>query len=90
MNGTSVEVGSTVKVLRGVGVNVSVGGIAACVCVDAAFALCAIVVLMAFGSRGGTGVTAEGTHASIKARVVNQRNNFFPVNFIEQYPMALI
>ena len=75
-----VAVGSGVSVFRGVGVNVSVGvgGIATKVCVDAALAVCAMNVLIAPGSRVGTGGGAEkvGTHAMTTARMVNQRRNF--------------
>ncbi len=52
-----VAVGSGVSVLRGVGVNVlvGVGGIAATVCVDAAFAVWAMNVLIAPESSVGRG-----------------------------------
>jgi hypothetical protein len=76
--GRVVDVDSGVKVLRGVGVEVAVGGIAACVRVDAAFAVWAMNVLIVFGSRGGTGVTMDGAHAMIRIKIMNQRNNFFP------------
>jgi len=76
-----VAVGSGVSVLRGVGVKVPVGvevGRATKVCVDAALAVCTMNVLIAPGSRVGTGGGAEklGTHAMTTARMVNQRRNF--------------
>ena len=80
--GTSVEVGSGVNVLRGVDVTVSVGGIAACVCMDAASAVCAIYVLIAFGSSGGTGAEAVGTHARISMSAMLQKKIFLPVFMI--------
>ena len=82
MVGTVVNVGSGVNVFRGVDEGVNVGGIASCVCVDAASAVCTIYVLIAFGSSGATGVTMDGTHARTRIKVVNQRNNFFPGDFI--------
>jgi hypothetical protein len=44
--------------------------------VIAALAVCAINVLIEFGSNLGTGVTALGAQARIKKRAANQRNKF--------------
>lgn len=82
ITGRVVDVDSGVKVLRGVDVLVAAGGNATCVRVDAASAVWATNVLIAFGSRGGTGVTIDGAHAMIRIKVMNQRNNFFPEDFI--------
>lgn len=76
--GTVVEVASGVKVLRGVDVLVVVGGIASRVRVDAAMAVCAMYVLMAFGSSVGTGVTMEGAHAMTRTNAMLRRKNFLP------------
>jgi len=80
--GTPVDVDSGVKVFRGVEVAVVVAGIASCVRVNAAAAVCAIYVLIAFGSSGATGVTMDGAHAMIRISVMNQRKYFFPRDFI--------
>ena len=81
-----VAVGVGVAVLRGVGVNVAVSvdvGSAAAVCVEAAFAVCAINVLTAPGSRAGFDVPVDGrTHAVINARAVNQNSNLVLYFFI--------
>jgi len=77
--GTVVDVDSGVKVLRGVDVLVVVGGIASCVRVDAACDVCAMYVLMALGSRVGTGVTTEGAHAMTRTNAMLIRKNFLPV-----------
>ena len=76
-----MTLGSGVNVFRGVAVRVAVnvdGGMAATVCVDAAFAVCAISILMALESvvGRGTGVGRAGTQARISVRVMNQRINF--------------
>jgi len=76
-----VAVGSGVSVFRGVGVTVAVGvtGIAATVCVDAAFAVCAMNVLIAPESSVWAGGAAEKvgtTQAMAKARSVNQSRIF--------------
>jgi hypothetical protein len=77
-----VAVGMGVSVFR-VGVIVGLGvrvGIAAAVWEAAASTVCAINVLIAPGSNEGTeGVTRdgrEGAQARIRARAVNQTNNF--------------
>lgn len=74
--GTVVDVGSGVKVLRGVDVRVGVGGMATKVCVAAAADVNAMDVLIAFGSRGGMGVAIVGTHAITSASVISQLNIF--------------
>jgi hypothetical protein len=76
-----VAVGSGVSVFRGVAVKVSVDvdvGITAAVCVEAAFAVCTIYVLITPRSSVGSGGAEEkaGTHAMIKTRAVNQTENF--------------
>ena len=76
-----MTLGSGVNVFRGVEVTVAVnvdGGIAAMVCVAAAFAVCAIKMLMEFGSvvGRGAGVGRAGAQARISVRVMNQKNNF--------------
>jgi hypothetical protein len=76
MAGTFVNVASGVNVLRSVGVKVGVDGIASSVCMDAASAVCTIYVLIAFGSNGGTGVIAEGTHAMTKTNAMNKMKIF--------------
>ena len=80
---TGVKVDSGVNELGGVRVKVAVEvniGTANAVCVDAASAVCTIKVLIALGSSGatGTGVAMDGTHAMIKAKVVNRSKVFFP------------
>jgi hypothetical protein len=78
-------------VFRGVGVNVAVevdGGMAVTVCADAASAVWAMNIFIAFESRGGigVGVANEGTHPIISARVMNPITSFiltavmFPLN----------
>jgi hypothetical protein len=74
--GTFVKVDSGVNVLLRVGEAVKVGGIASSVLVNAASDVCTIIVLIACGSSGGTGVTAAGTHAIINMRVMHQMKNF--------------
>lgn len=84
--GTVVSVGSGVNVLRRVGVKGAVAvsvGMAACVFADAALAVCAIKVLMAFASSGGSGVTMAGTHAITSTSNVNQIKSFFRGSIIE-------
>jgi hypothetical protein len=68
-------------VFGGVDVKVAVMegmGIAACVCAEEAPAVCAITVLMLFGSNGGTGVTIAGAHAMIKTMAIKQKKSRFP------------
>ena len=72
MDGTFVNVGSGVNVLLSVGAGGKVGGMASCVLVDAASAVRTIIVLIAFGSSGGTGVRAEGAHAMIRIKAMHQ------------------
>ena len=76
-----MKLGSGVNVLRGVEVIVAVsvaGGMAAMVCVAAAFAVCAMNWLIEFGSvvARGSGVGRDGAQARISASVMNQRDNF--------------
>ena len=76
-----VEVGSSVKVLRGVVVGVRVAvevGIACWVCVAAAPAVCWMYNWIAFGSEGGGGVGTAGTHARINTNAAKTMNNRFP------------
>src|SRR5215216_7151873 len=79
MNSTvAVAVGDGVSVLR-VGVIVTVGvdvGIAATVCVNAAFAVCAMNWFTWFASAVGKGVAKEGVHAMTRARIAIQNRNF--------------
>lgn len=84
-----MDVDSGVKVFRGVDVAVVVAGTASCVFVNAASAVCAIYVLIAFGSSGATGVTMDGAHAMIRIRVMNQRKYFFPGDLIAFYMYLL-
>jgi len=72
----TVTVGDGGSVLCGVGVDVVVGGAFAAVIVNAAFAVCAMIVLIAFGSVVGNGVAPEGAHAMIKINIANQTNKF--------------
>ena len=82
MPGTVVEVDSGVKVFRGVDVTVVVGGIASCVRMEAASAVCTMDVLIAFESSGGTGVTMDGVQARIKTNAMLHSMNFLPVSVI--------
>jgi hypothetical protein len=80
-----VAVGSGVFVLGGVGVMVSVGveeGIAAAVCVDAAFTVCTMKVPTALGSVVGIAGARDGAHAMITARAMNQIKNLLLCVFI--------
>lgn len=77
ISGTGLNVGSGVKVFRGVGVIVAGGvrvGMAAAVCSEAAFAVSAMNRLMAFGSRvpTGVGVMKAGTQEVTRKHVMNQ------------------
>ena len=77
----AVALGSSVSVLRGVGVKVVVGvnvGRAASVWVAAATAVCAMIVPIEFGSMMGAGaeVAKVGTHAMINSSAVNQVRYF--------------
>ena len=82
----SVMVGEGVFVPRGVGVKVSVGvevGIARAVCVDAAFAVLAMIWLIVPGSivGGADGVAYNvGTHAMTRTSVRNH-NKYFVLRF---------
>ena len=82
---TGVNVGSRVAVLRCVAVGTRVDTEA--VCVDATAAVWAMNVLIAFGSSGGTGVMAAGTHAMTSAKIINQGKSFFTGDciFIHSY-----
>lgn len=72
--GKGVNVFGGVEVAVGIGVNV---GTAACVCRNAASAVCAITMLIALGSSGGigVGVARTGTQPAIKVRAVKKINN---------------
>ena len=89
--GTAVNVGSGVKVFRGVGIRVSVevgGGMAAIVCAEAASAVWPMNMLIAFESSGGTavGVANDGTQPIIRVRMMKQIDNFiFGINI---FPLA--
>lgn len=75
----AVGVDDTVAVARGVGVHVPVAeadGRDAAVNVDAAFAVCTMNVLIAFGSVVGNGVATEGAHARIRISAASHRNRF--------------
>ena len=74
--GTFVNVGSGVNVLRSVAVAVPVGGMAACVCVEAASAVRTIMVLIAFESSGNTGVGVDGAHAIMSTSAKPQKKSF--------------
>ena len=77
---TGVKVDSRVKVLGGVTVKVFVAvnaGAAAAVCIAATSAVCMIIVLIALASSGATGVATDGTHAMIKAKLMNPSSSFF-------------
>ena len=80
------------------GVNVVVevdGGMAAAVCADAASAVCAINMLMAFESSGGMGVGVAnvGIHPTISVRMMNSIHNLifgatmFPLRHPNGTPM---
>jgi hypothetical protein len=74
-----VNVGDGVSVFRGVGVRVAVSvdvGSTAAVWDAAAFAVCTINVLTAFGSAVGKGVASDGAHATTSATIMNQNRNF--------------
>lgn len=77
-----VAVGSSVGVLEGMRVGVSVlvaVGNALAVCVDAAFAVSAMIKLIALGSSAGAGGGADvstGAHANMKANAANQKAYF--------------
>ena len=74
-----VGVGEAVCVFSGVGVGVSVNvlvGNAAAVLEAATFAVCAMKVLIKFGSAVGSGAASEGTHAITNTSTVNQIRNF--------------
>ena len=73
MAGTVVDVDSGVKVFLGVDVDVPAEGTAASVCNSAASNVCAMNVLMEFGSSGGTGVTMDGAHARTSRNAMLQR-----------------
>lgn len=84
-----VNVGLGVSVLRGVGVSVGVCvevGIAAAVCVDAAATVCAMKVLIAPGSGGGTGVASEGVHAKITPMTINHKSSL--ALYVNIFPLA--
>ena len=84
-----VNVGEGVSVLRGVGVKVGVCvevGIAAAVCVEAALTVCAMKVLIAPGSGGGTGVASEGVHANITPTTINHRISL--ALYVNIFPLA--
>ena len=74
-----MAVGEGVSVAR-VGVMVTVGvedGIALAVCVDAAFAVCAIMSPTCCGFAVGKGAATEGnTHAVTSATIATQNRNF--------------
>ena len=94
-----VAVGSGVSVLRGVAVKVAVGvavGLAAEVWVEAALAVCAIIVPIALGSTVGMdGAASVGTQAMTAARAVSQNRNLvlriaiFPLAFSNDPPNLL-
>jgi hypothetical protein len=78
----TVGVGVAEGVLVGVGVKVGVelGVVKISVCVDAAFAVSAMAVLIEFGSYVGMGVGAGasvGMHASMTAVAVIRKKIFF-------------